>query len=155
MDEFHWHEIDAGGTTCTDDAIHAVFPGLIYNRQDHRRFRPIVILMTDGDSNDRKATLAAIEEMNGQKRTTRIAIGVGDYDTVELDAFASTGNVVSQNLLNAEARGITHQKLVFSVTEASQIASVLTAASLSSLVDTLDHPNAEYIIVSELPLEWI
>ena len=155
MDEFHWHEIDAGGTTCTDDAIHAVFPGLIYNRQDHRRFRPIVILMTDGDSNDRKATLAAIEELNGQKRTTRIAIGVGDYDTVELDAFASTGNVVSQNLLNAEARGITHQKLVFSVTEASQIASVLTAASLSSLVDTLDHSNAEYIIVSELPLEWI
>ena len=154
MDEFHWHEIDAGGTTCTADAIRAVLPGLSRRLLGRRTFRPIVILLTDGYSNDRKATMAAIEELNGRKRTTRIAIGVGQYDTVELDAFASTGNVVTRDPLNAEAGSITRQNLVFSVTEASQIASVLTAASLSSLVDTLDHPNAEYITVSESSLEW-
>jgi len=154
MDEFHWHEIDAGGMTCTADAIRAVLPGLSRRLLGRRTFQPIVILLTDGYSNDRKATMAAIEELNAKERTTRIAIGVEECDTEELYAFASTGNVASQILLNAEDVGTTQQKLVFSVTEASQIASVLTAASLSSLVDTLDHPNAEYITVSESLLEW-
>lgn len=155
MDEFHWHEIDAGGTTCTADAIRAVLPGLSRRLLGRRTFRPIVILMTDGESWDARDTRTAIEEMKQVQKTTRIAIGVHGYNPKELDAFASDGSVVMLDSFGEPVGEPVEQKLVFSVMEAGQIAAVIRAASLSSLVDTLDHPDAETVTVSAPSPEWL
>lgn len=155
MDDFHWHEIDAGGMTCTADAIRAVLPGLSRRLVGRRTFRPIVILMTDGESWDERDTRAAIEELKQTQRTTRIAIGVHGYNPKELDAFASDGSVVMLDSFGEPVGEPVEQKLVFSVMEAGQIAAVIRAASLSSLVDTLDHPDAENVTVSTPSPEWL
>ena len=153
MDDFHWEQLDAGGMTCTGDAIRSVLPGLRKRVPGQRSFRPILILMTDGWSYDHHDTMAAIEELDQMQRTTRIAIGMDDYSPEELKAFASVGRVVGQRFLDESVTASTQQSLVFSVREVSDIADAITAVTLSSMVDTLDHPDAEYITVSVGPLD--
>ena len=155
MDDFQWHEIDAGGMTCTPDAIRAVLPGLSRRILGTRTFCPIVILMTDGESCSFQDTMAAIDEMNQMQKVTRIAIGVQDYNPKELDAFASIGRVIRLDAFGEPIGEPVEQKLMFPVTDAGQIAGVIRAASLSSLVDTLDHLHEDTITVTVPSSEWL
>ena len=74
-----WNDITTEGNTNTAQAIRSVLPGLSRRLLGHYAYRPIIVLVTDGYSDDRSETLAAIEELNKRQKTIRIAVGVSGY----------------------------------------------------------------------------
>ena len=58
MDQFHWHEISAGGRTNTAGAIRAILPGLSQRLLGHKTFRPVIILIGFPGSNAIKDSVA-------------------------------------------------------------------------------------------------
>ncbi|MDO4355957.1 MAG: vWA domain-containing protein [Clostridia bacterium] len=97
-------------STNTALAICSILPGLSRRLLGHFPYRPIIVLITDGHSGNRKETLAAIDELLKCQKTTCVAIGVSGYTADEMNVFASTG---------------TMQKLIFPVDQAEEIAYVL------------------------------
>ena len=78
MDQFHWHEISAGGRTNTAGAIRAILPGLSQRLLGHKTFRPVIILITDGESDSFAETKAAIQELDEamlHRLISRIVVG--------------------------------------------------------------------------------
>ena len=141
MDQFHWHEISAGGRTNTAGAIRAILPGLSQRLLGHKTFRPVIILITDGESDSFAETKAAIQELDGKQKTTRIAIGVQGYNPKELDEFASSGKVVEIDEFGDQVNDPVTQKLIFQVADAQRIAGVIKSAAISSLVDSVTNPE--------------
>ena len=97
-----WVPLIAGGSTDTAGAIRLAREVMRREYLGVRNFKPVVILITDGSSNDKQDTLAAIDELKSSLKSSinptkdkiiRIAIGIGDdVDQEELAAFASTGD---------------------------------------------------------------
>ena len=143
MEQFQWHEIKAGGRTNTAGAIRAILPGLSERVLGHRAFRPVVILVTDGESNSFADTQAAIQELVPRQKTTRIAIGVQGYNPKELEEFASTGKVAEIDEFGEMVNEPVLQKLIFPITDAQRIAGVIKAAAISSLIDSVTNPELE------------
>lgn len=141
MDQFHWHEISAGGRTNTAGAIRAILPGLSQRMLGHKTFRPVIILITDGESDSFAETKAAIAELNSKQKTTRIAIGVQGYNPSELEEFASSGKVIEMDEFGDPVNDPVMQKLIFPVTDATRIAGVIKAAAVSSLIDSVTNPE--------------
>jgi len=131
-----WNDINVEGNTNTAQAIRSVLPGLSRRLLGHYAYRPIIVLVTDGYSDDRNETLAAIEELNKKQKTIRIAVGVSGYKADELDDFASTGTVKKTDDLGNETDS-SAQKLIFPVDRAEELAGVITDVAVSSLISSV------------------
>ena len=143
MDQFHWHEIGAGGRTNTAGAIRAILPGLSQKYLGHKTYRPVIILITDGESDSFVETKAAIQELDQKQKTTRIAIGVQGYNPQELEEFASTGKVVEIDAFGDQVNDPVEQKLIFPVADAQRIAGIIKSAAVSSLIDSVTNPDRD------------
>jgi len=107
-------------------------------------------LITNGASDSLVETREAIQAADNYlwKRATRIAIGIQDYDSQELEAFASTGKVVEVDALDNEANEPVRQKLIFPVADPRGITDIMKAVAVSSLIDsTCKHDNEEPTII--------
>ena len=132
-----WVDLKAEGGTETAAAIEEIIPALTVGNLGHHTFRPLVVLVTDGQSNRPADTVAAamrLSEVLGGK-TTRIAIGVVEYNQAELDSFASVGKVVTMDEFGDVIGEPVEQKLVFPVANAGDLTGVIQAAAVTSLVD--------------------
>jgi hypothetical protein len=103
-----------------------------------RNYHPVVILITDGGSDNNAETKAAIEELrnalsggNATKRDKvwRFAIGVEGYYEPELLDFAMTGT--KEDEWGNEQPGV---PMVFKVDSVDQLAKVLKTVTVSSLL---------------------
>lgn len=129
-----WKNLTTDGSTNTAGAIKESLKALRTEYFGNKNKKPIIILITDGDSNNRhemeKATdmlKVALSGESGREKTIRIAIGVEDYNEGELKYFASVGTVKDND-------GV-HEKtpFVFSVEDSDKIASIIKNVTVSSL----------------------
>ena len=98
-----WKDLTAGGTTNTAAAIDKAIEVMHRSILGTRNYKPVVILITDGMSNDPGETLQAIERLKKRLKGSRnpnadkiirIALGVAEANQDELRAFASVGDIV-------------------------------------------------------------
>lgn len=86
-----WEDLVPGGTTNTAAAISAILPAV----NEARLGRPFILLFTDGCSNDPAAASAAIAQLTRSRgQSIRMAVGLEGCDPVELQAFATRGDMV-------------------------------------------------------------
>jgi len=135
----NWNDLTAQGTTNTAGAIDLILPALTVQRMGKKNYHPIVILVTDGDSNDRSATQAAIERLRNAMtahgnldKVWRVAIGVEDYNEAELLDFAMRGTV--ENDFGDEQHNV---PMVFKVDNAQKLAKVLKNVTVSTLSSSI------------------
>ena len=97
-----WVDLSAGGATDTAGAIRLARTAMRTAYMGTNNYHPVVILITDGESNDPQETRKAIEELrealsggnpNKKDKVWRFAIGVEGYNERELVDFAMTGNL--------------------------------------------------------------
>jgi uncharacterized protein YegL len=122
-----WQDLQTGGSTDTAAAIREILPGLTQSALGRHGIRPLIVLVTDGMSNQPWDTLEAVRALSAALggRTTRAAIGIGGYDPAELEAFASTGQVVLP-----DGAGVPEErKLIFDVKDIRHLAGLLAAVS--------------------------
>ena len=155
MNDFHWHEIGAGGCTNTAGAIRAILPGLSQKYLGHKTFRPVIILITDGNSDSFVETQAAIKELVQKQKTTRIAIGVQGYNPQELEEFASDGRVVEIDEFGDQVNDPVEMKLIFPVKDAEHIAGVIKSAAVSSLIDSVTNSENDTTTVAIPEGGWV
>lgn len=137
--EKQWKTLSAGGGTDTATAIDTVRSGLRTKNLGTSNYMPVVILLTDGESNDPQATLAAIDKLktaltgnNPQKeKVLRIAVGFGTANDVELNAFASVGTIQQNGVVNENV------PFVFKVDDIAMLTSVLMGVSIASLASAV------------------
>ena len=129
-----WQNLAANGGTDTATAIEECLKSLKTDYIGIRNKKPIVILITDGDSNDRRAMESATDKLkvamsgnSGKEKIIRIAIGVQDYNAGELNYFASKGTIITDESETANA------PFVFGVDETSKIVEVIKNVAVSSL----------------------
>ncbi len=101
----------------------------------HHTYRPLIVLVTDGESNRPAETVAAAKELSECFKTTRIAIGVVNFNQNELDSFACEGLLGKVGVFGETLGEPVLQKLVFPVADASKLGGVILAAGATSLVD--------------------
>lgn len=115
-----------------------------------RAYSPLVILVTDGVSDDPAETKVATEELRNSLKSksdpnkdkiTRIAVGVVGANQAELEMFASIGTIVDDNG--------THENvpLVFNVNNVKNLANLLKNVTKSSVVSSITGKGAGNIIV--------
>jgi uncharacterized protein YegL len=129
-----WQNLTANGGTDTASAIEESLKALRTQYTGLRNKKPIVILITDGDSNDRREMERATDKLkvamsggSGKEKIVRIAIGVKDYNEGELNYFASKGTVKDDT---GEHENV---PFVFGVDDAEKIAEVIKNVTVSSL----------------------
>ena len=129
-----WKDLVATGGTNTAGAIEESLKALRTQYIGLRNKKPIVILITDGDSNDRREMERATDKLkvamsggSGKEKIVRIAIGVKDYNEGELNYFASKGTVKDDT---GEHENV---PFVFGVDDAEKIAEVIKNVTVSSL----------------------
>ncbi len=134
-----WNDLHPIGGTDTASAIYEACKSLKKSYLGARALHPVVILITDGGSNEPDKTLAAIEELKkklagntGKEKVTRIAIGVEDYYEPELNAFASVGKIV-------HADGVENENvpLVFKIDKAEDLKKYINCVAASSMYSSI------------------
>lgn len=136
------------------DAMHTEYLGT-------RTYHPIVILITDGESNDFNKTLQAIDQLKGSLKSSsdptkekiqRIAVGVVQANQKELEAFASKGNIE-----HADGTMEENVPLVFNVDNVSELTCLLKDIALSSVVSSVTNGtgnnNGTITVVKEDPAD--
>lgn len=140
VEHIDWAPLSAAGGTDTAGAIdmacgvmHREFLGI-------RNYRPVVILITDGESNDPVATVAAAERLRTSLKSTktpnadkitRIAIGVEDANQTELTSFASVGDIKRGEDLEEDV------PFIFNIDELDLLKSLLKSVTVSSIVSSV------------------
>lgn len=132
--DIHWMDISEGGNTDTAAAIRAILPGLSRDFLGHHAYRPIIVLITDGYSDDRAETQQAIRELNARQKTINIAVGVSGYNADELDDFASDGTVVHKDSMGNDICTEENKKFIFPVADAQNLAHIIRDLATSSLI---------------------
>ena len=129
-----WKDLDASGGTDTAGAIEETLKALKTEYFGYKNKKPIVILITDGESNDPQQTKDAVDQLRyamsgntNKEKVVRIAIGVQDHNPNELEYFASKGTIKDDQ---GERK---NTPLVFGVSDASSIADVIKNVAVSSL----------------------
>lgn len=135
IESVRWQDLDSESTTDTAAALQAILPGLSRSYLGERAFTPVVILISDGFSDDRAATQEAIRQLTQCQKVFRIAVGVDGYNCDELNDFVSQGVVRTVdslgNTLSSRLQG-----LVFPVHNAAQLAPVVANVSISSMLSS-------------------
>ncbi len=127
-----WNNLSASGGTDTASAINELIAGLSPRHLGAPFYRPVIILLTDGYSNDIAATAAAIDRLITRcPKSLRIAVGVNDYDCRELEAFASPAIVILTNEMGDEVAS-REQKLIFPLNHVDQLVDALRTIATSA-----------------------
>jgi uncharacterized protein YegL len=129
-----WKDLEAAGGTDTAGAIDESLKAFKTEYFGYRNKKPIVILVTDGESNDPQETKRSVDKLKtamsgntGKEKIVRIAVGVEDHNEAELNYFASLGNIIDDS---GERNNV---PLVFGVSDATAIAKVIKNVAVSSL----------------------
>ena len=116
------------------DAMHTEYLGV-------RNFHPIVILITDGESNNSKDTSDATKKLKASLRSTTdptkekiqcISVGVINANQKELEDFASKGNIE-----HADGTFEENVPLVFNVDNVAELSGLLKNITVSSLASAV------------------
>lgn len=150
-----WKNLTARGGTDTAGAIKLSLDALHTSFLGTRNYLPVVILLTDGESNNFAETQNATELLKkalagntGKEKVMRVAVGVQDYKESELVAFASLGTIDDGT---GEPR--TNVPLVFKVDNIGDLANILKSVAVSSLYSAMGGNNGEEEFVVDLTPE--
>ncbi len=142
-----WKDLSAHGGTDTAAAIRLACTAMRTKYMGPRNFHPVVILITDGESNSPADTNKATEELrealsggNPEKKDKvwRFAIGVEDYKESELLDFAMIGTLEDE--FGNEQTGV---PMIFKVDNVTDLAKVLKNVTVSSLYSAAAGGNME------------
>ena len=106
-----------------------------------RNYRPVVILITDGESNDPQKTVEAVAKLKASLKSstdpnkdkiTRIAIGVTGANQTELNNFASVGNIEREDGTMDE-----NVPFVFNVDDVQMLKGLLKGVTVSSIASSI------------------
>jgi uncharacterized protein YegL len=162
LDHIDWQPLSASGGTATADAIRLA-KGLMSRKfLGTRNYKPVVILITDGESNSPADTVAAVNELKTSLKSTknpnadkiiRIAIGVKGANQTELENFASVGNIIDED-------GSTQENVpfVFPVDNISLLKSLLKNVTISSIASSIGAGTGEEQDLTTLDMtedEWV
>ena len=141
-----WKPMNADGGTDTAAAIDSA-RGVMHRKYlGVRNYKPVVILITDGCSNDREATKQAVDRLKASLKSStgqakdkiiRIALGVTGADRAELEYFASIGNIEHED-------GTVEKDvpLVFDVSDVSLLKGILRSVTQSSIYSSINAGTA-------------
>ena len=142
LQHIDWKPLTASGNTATADAIRLV-KGLMNRKYlGNQGFKPIVILITDGESDDPADTAAAVSELKAswsrprnpvEDRIIRIAVGVSGANPKELKTFASIGDIIENDDIRRE-----QVPLVFEAKNISLLGDLMKSLTVSSTVTSLN-----------------
>lgn len=140
-----WMPLSAYGGTDTSGAIQLACQVMHRNILGTRNYRPVVILITDGESNEPNETLRAIDQLKsslksstnpGKDKITRISIGVQEANQTELTSFASIGIVENEDGTIRE-----NVPLVFNVDDIGLLKGLLKGVTVSSICSSIGAGN--------------
>lgn len=137
VENINWADISANGGTNTASAIRSILPGLSRRLLGHHAYRPIIVLITDGYSDNRAETQQAIQELLARQKTINVAVGVSGYNDVELNDFASEGTVLHKDGLGNVIGTVTGCKFIFPVADAQNLAKIIGEVATSSLISSI------------------
>lgn len=158
-----WKPLIAEGGTDTAEAIRCAKQVMRTKYLGERNYKPVVILITDGESNEPNETIKAIEELKtslksstgeAKDKITRISIGVVDANRSELESFASIGNIE-----RSDGTVEKNVPLVLSVSidDLSMLKSLLKSVTVSSIMSATsaqDDDNVTTIVETKDDNEW-
>ena len=132
-----WNDLVADAGTNTAGAIRDLVNSDALSRRHlgHRAYPPIIILITDGMSNNPNDTKQAILELVKRQKSMRIAIGVEGYKPDELDAFATEAFIEYEDALGNKEEPV-RQKLIFTVGKDIDFGNLLKQLAVSSLLSS-------------------
>ena len=159
-----WIPLIAGGTTETAEAIALASAGLhhdfyqkntsLLSEYEHDRLSyhpPVIVLVTDGLSNDPNRTLKELEKLKHsvpikyEDRVMRIAIGIGGADLDELKQFASVGEIEHGDGTTSEKTPL----VVYLQDEEGILAKTLRSVIQSALLSSIYHGRLEERVENE------
>ena len=132
-----WKDLSPTGGTDTAGAIRLARTAMHTAYMGTNNYHPVVILITDGQSNDPQETRNAIKELrealsggnpNKKDKVWRFAIGVEGYNEPELLDFAMIGK--KEDEFGNEQEGV---PMVFKVDNVADLTKVLKNVTVSSL----------------------
>lgn len=136
-----WKPLTANGGTDTAGAIDKATSVMHRKYLGERNFRPVVILITDGLSNDPQRTVEAVARLKSSLKSStdptkdkiiRIAIGVTGANQDELNNFASIGNIERPDGTVDE-----NVPLVFNVDDVALLKGLLRGVTVSSIASSV------------------
>ena len=141
VEHIDWMPLNANGGTDTAGAIDLARGVMHREFLGERNYRPIVILITDGESNDSQKTVEAVAKLKASLKSstdpnkdkiTRIAIGVTGANQTELTNFASIGNIERED-------GTIEKNVpfVFNVDEVGILKGLLKGVTVSSIASSI------------------
>lgn len=141
VEHIDWMPLNANGGTDTAGAIDLARGVMHREFLGERNYRPIVILITDGESNDSQKTVEAVAKLKASLKSstdpnkdkiTRIAIGVTGANQTELTNFASIGNIEREDGTIEE-----NVPFVFNVDEVGILKGLLKGVTVSSIASSI------------------
>ncbi len=158
LEHIDWKPLTASGKTATADAIRLA-KGLMSRKYlMPRDYKPVVILITDGESNDPADTAAAVNELKACLRSVRqpnndkiirIAIGVNGANQTELQKFASVGLFVE-----GEENRRENVPLVFSMDKIRLLRNILKEIT-KRRISPIPTPDDPSIMIDTSYDDWI
>lgn len=144
IEDFVWKDLDVVGGTSTNLAVREAAKALhrknLTTAENAKILRPVVILITDGycNPNDHNDYLLAIDELrhclagnSGKDKITRVAIGVANYKSSELEEFASLSQPSDSG---ADEKS---KPLIFPVIDAEELGKVIEWVVPTSIVNSI------------------
>lgn len=132
IEQFDWHELDAGGCTATASAINMLCDELEVEKMNKRGYPPICILLSDGYSTDAdedyEAAIKRLDSMPWGKKAVRLVIAIGNENDYDENALLKFVNHKEIGVLKADNPG----KLTQYIKWASVAASIGASQSKSS-----------------------
>ena len=132
-----WRGLSAAGSTDTAAAIRLACTAMRAKYMGTRNYHPVVILVTDGNSNNRTETLNAIEELRNalsggnpakKDKVWRFAIGVEDNNEAELLDFAMLGTKEDEF-----GNELPNDPMVFKVDNVNNLVEVLKNVTMGAI----------------------
>ena len=142
----NWRNISTEMGTNTAAAIRLACTAMCTKYLGTRSFHPVVILITDGESNNRADTQNAIEELRNalsggnpakKDKVWRFAIGVEGFNEAELQDFAMTGWMEDEF-----GNELPNKPMIFKTNNATDIAKIVKYSMVEE--DDYDDSSPEY-----------
>lgn len=141
VEHIDWAPLAADGGTDTAGAIDLARSVMHREFLGERNYRPVVILITDGESNEPEKTVEAIARLKASLKSstdpnkdkiTRIAIGVTGANQTELTNFASVGDIERDD--NTIDKNV---PFVFNVDDVGLLKGLLKGVTVSSILSSI------------------
>lgn len=140
VEHIDWVPLNANGGTDTAGALDLARGVMHREFLGERNYRPVVILITDGASNEPQKTVEAVARLKASLRSAtdpskdkimRIAIGVADANQTELVNFASLGNIEREDGIDKNV------PFVFNVDDIGLLKGLLKSLTVSSIMSSI------------------